>query len=103
MGASMVSVVWLAIVSDSSAEPSPDPLAPIAAQLKRLGYEGESVPMMCQYGAVASLGVQVEGNEGYAEGLGVYFAEREDADAFVSLYDGPILGIVDGDFFCDFD
>ena len=59
--------------------------------------------MTCQHGALAALGVEVEGDESSAFGVGVYFAERKDADASVSLYDGPILGIVDGGIFCDFD
>lgn len=101
MGMAQLSVVWLAVAAEDSDIDAQ--LTPVTSSLVPLGYEGSPVPIMCQGNAVAELGLAVEGDPGYAFGVGVYFAARADAERFTSLYDRPTLGIVDGDFFCDYD
>lgn len=101
MGRQQLSVVWLSVAAEDSDIDAQ--LTPVTSSLSARGYEGAPVPMMCQANAVADLGLAVEGDPGYAFGVGVYFAARADAERFAALYDGPMLGIVDGDFFCDYD
>lgn len=68
-----------------------------------LGYLDPEIPFKCQPAAPAELGMSDDALSG--SGVGVIFAAREDADAFVALWEplhGPVLGVVTSTVGCHF-
>lgn len=95
-----LAVVWLA--SDNEAPEGG--LTTDQEQLLPLGYLESTIPFGCQIEAPAQLGLVDDGSGfEYRGGVGVIFASRSDADAFVKLYEpihGPVLGIVEAGMSC---
>lgn len=95
-----LSVVWLASEDDAPA----GELTVYEEQLLPLGYLEGSIPFRCQPDAPTQLGLVDDGSGfDYRGGIGVIFASRSEADAFVELYEpmhGPTLGIVEADMWC---
>lgn len=91
-----LSVVWIYLEKDIE-DPEYDK---VAASVTTLGYNPSPTPLMCQQNAFEPLGVGEDGS--YTFGLALFFANRVDADTFVSLYGKPVLAVVDGAVFCDF-
>jgi len=93
-----LSVAWIAVATlgddDLDAE-----LNPASAQLEAVGYDGSQWPLSCQYDAYEELGVTDGPSTEF--GVGVVFPTHDDAVAFDELWTDPMLGIVDGDVFCD--
>jgi hypothetical protein len=96
-------IVWLA-GSDREYLMDVDPsLYRPSNQVLDLGYLEPEVPFKCQPEAPEKLGMPRDALSG--SGVGVIFAAREDADAFVALWEplhGPVLGVVTSTVGCHF-
>ena len=95
-----LAVVWLASDTSETEE------AAFQETLLPLGYLESTIPFGCQPDAPAQLGL-VDARPGvsfdYLGGVGVIFATRSEAEAFVERYEpmhGPALGIVDAPMWC---
>lgn len=93
-----LSVAWIAVATLGT-DDLDAALNPASALLEDVGYDGSQWPLSCQHDAYAALGVTDGPSTEF--GVGVVFTTHADAVAFDELWTGPMLGIVDGDVFCD--
>ncbi len=93
-----LSVAWIAVATLGT-DDLDAALNPASAELEAVGYDGSQWPLSCQYDAYAALGVTDGPSTEF--GVGVVFTTHADAVAFDELWTGSMLGIVDGDVFCD--
>lgn len=93
-----LSVAWIAVATLGT-DDLDAALNPASAELEAVGYDGSQWPLSCQYDAYEALGVTDGPSTEF--GVGVVFTTHADAVAFDELWTGSMLGIVDGDVFCD--
>ncbi|PZR53418.1 hypothetical protein DNL40_07865 [Xylanimonas oleitrophica] len=92
--------VWVDVVS--AAESDADGLAAAKAEVRSLGYEGASVPLVCQQAALEHFANGAQAGPYDFWGVPVYFVTPEAADAFVRMLERAPAAVITDEVFCDF-